>query len=296
MRSLLITGASGFLGYFASRQLADRWHIHGTYHQHPVPELPIAWHSLDLRDPTSIDRCFAAAAPDAVIHAAAHARVNQCEQDPAGSAVVNIEGTHAIARHCATRSIPLLFISTDLVFDGTQAPYRETDSPSPINVYGQQKAIAEATLLNAYPEATVCRVSLLYGPPAPRSQSFLQGFIATLAAGNPLTLFTDEWRTPVLVDDAIAGLHQILTHGTTGILHLGGPEVISRYDFGLTMAAVLGLPAHNIRPRLRADVSLPAARPANVALESHRAIALGYQPRGVRAGLSAIARHPNALH
>jgi dTDP-4-dehydrorhamnose reductase len=236
-----------------------------------------------------MQRCWDAFKPDAVLHTAAVSKANQCQQNPEASDRVNVDGAVRLARYCAEAQIPLIFTSTDLVFDGTQAPYRETDLPCPINVYGQQKAAAEARILDVYADATICRLPLLYGTATPTATCFLQDFLGAIAAGKPLTLFTDEIRTPAEVRDVVSGLDLAFQKGITGVLHLGGPQRIDRYTFGLSMATAFRFSTDLLTPCTQASVKLPTPRPQDVSMDSHKAFALGYSPRGVEAALRAIA-------
>ncbi|MEO1093291.1 MAG: SDR family oxidoreductase [Cyanobacteria bacterium J06638_28] len=290
MRSLLVTGASGFLGWHTCRLLASDWQVWGTHNTQP---LAMDWgtvHPLDLRSEISIQQCWETVKPDAVLHTAAISKVNQCQQDPEGSWPINVDASVKLARRCAASGIPFLFTSTDLVFDGTQAPYCETDVPSPINHYGQQKASAEAAIQAVYPQATICRLPLLYGAKAPTAGCFLQGFLAAIAAGKTLTLFTDEVRTPAEVTDVVGGLNLVLQQRLTGIVHLGGPQRLNRYELGRLIATAFDLPASAMQPCLQSSVALPAPRPKDVSLNSQKALALGFTPRTVEAALPAIAQ------
>jgi dTDP-4-dehydrorhamnose reductase len=286
-RPLVITGASGFLGWHLCRRASQRWPVHGLYHCH-VPELPgLALSRLDLTDAAALGAWLREIRPAAVIHTAALSLPNRCEQEPEQSAAITIEATRTLAEYCGSQAIPLVFTSTDQVFDGTAAPYDETSRPNPINTYGRHKLAAEQLLRQIHPTATICRLPLLYGPATPTAECFLQGFLRTLAAGQPLRLFVDEFRSPAYVEDGAAGL--LLALDRPGdLLHLGGPERINRYDFGLAMAAIFGLDATLILPSYQRQVVMPAQRPADVSSDSRRAMALGYHARGVRAGLIAV--------
>lgn len=290
MRSLLVTGASGFLGWHVCRLLATDWQVWGTYNTQPFSMEWGTAYPLNLMREASIQECWETVKPDAVLHAAAISKVNQCQQDPEGSLPINVDATLKLVRRCADSGIPFLFTSTDLVFDGTQAPYSETDAPSPVNHYGQQKARAEAEILTVYPQATVCRLPLLYGAQTPTASCFLQGFLAAIAAGKTLTLFTDEIRTPAEVTDVVQGLNLVLQQELTGIIHLGGPQRLNRYDFGLLMAAAFDVSSTAMQPCLQSSVSLPTPRPKDVSLDSQKAFALGYDPRDVKTALQAIAQ------
>lgn len=288
-RRLLVTGASGFLGWHLCRAAQATWQVVGTYYRHRPPLSGVLLHPIDLSDLDNLSSWLEAIAPDAVIHTAALSQPNRCEQVPELSYRLNVEVTGVIAQFCGDRSIPLAFTSTDQVFDGQTPPYTEDARPSPINVYGRHKVEAETLIQALHPAAVVCRLPLLYGPSSPVAECFLQGFLRTLEAHQPLPLFTDEFRTPAYVDDVAAGLLLAL-ETVTGLLHLGGPERLSRYEFGLRMAAIFGLDRDLILPSQQADVAMPAARPPDVSSNSDRAFKLGYCPRGVEAGLVAT-RH-----
>ncbi len=290
-RRLLITGASGFLGWHLARAAQATWQVEGTYHRH-VPPLPgVKLHCIDLTDAIVLKEWLTQVAPDAVIHTAALSQPNRCEQEPDLSYAMNVEATRVLAQFCGDRQIPFAFTSTDQVFNGQAAPYDETSLPSPISVYGRHKVEAEAIIHALHPAAAICRLPLLYGPPSPTAECFLQGFLRTLEAGQPIHLFTDEFRTPAYVEDAATGL--LLALEASGLLHLGGPDRLSRYDFGLHLAEVFGFDKTLLVPSKQADVSMPAARPADVSSGSRRAVDLGYRPRGVMAGLRATKAWAN---
>lgn len=283
---LLITGASGFLGWHLCRAAHGRWQVEGIYHRHRPPLLGVGLHSIDLTDLDTLKTRLDTLNPEAIIHTAALSQPNRCEQLPDLSYRLNVEATGVLAQFCSDRQIPFAFTSTDQVFDGQAAPYSEASTPSPISVYGRHKVEAEALIQAMYPAAAICRLPLLYGPPSPTAECFLQGFVRTLKAGQPLHLFTDEFRTPAYVEDAADGLLLAL-ESATSLLHLGGPERLSRYDFGLQMAEAFGLDKSLILPSKQADVAMPAPRPPDVSSNSQRAHGLGYRPRGILAGLAA---------
>ena len=261
MRSLLITGASGFLGGHLCHESKAGWRKWGTYHTQVIAPANATPLSLDLTDEQSLQACWAQARPDAVIHTAALSKTGQCQKHPALSYSVNVVGTVKLAQLCAAAQIPFLFTSTDLVFDGTQPPYTESDAPNPVNTYGVHKAIAEAAVLATYPAATICRLPLLMGPPTVTAQCFVQGTLAAISAHTPQTLFTDEIRTPASVFDIIQGLHLLLDQGVSGVWHLGGPQPINRYELGHLIATSFGLPTDMLKPALQSSVPLSTPRP-----------------------------------
>ena len=287
MKKLLITGASGFLGWHLCQLAKEEWEIYGTYLSHPleIPGMKIL--KANLTNFQELKRIFNDVKPEAVIHTAAHSQPNFCQINPKESHAINVIASCNIAGLCADNSIPCAFTSTDLVFDGLNAPYRETDAVCPVNLYGEQKAIAEADMLERYPMTAVCRMPLMFGAATPTAKSFIQPFIQTLQAEKELSLFIDEFRTPVSGTTAAKGLLLALEK-VNGIIHLGGKERISRYDFGQILVEVFQLPATKLKSCRQQDVKMAAPRPADVSLDSSKAFALGYQPLSVREELEAI--------
>ncbi|MGK7891424.1 MAG: NAD(P)-dependent oxidoreductase [Leptolyngbyaceae cyanobacterium] len=286
-RRVFITGASGFLGWHLCQAAHNQgWSVYGTYHHHSVAMAGATLHPVDLTNFVAQKEAIAHLQPDAVIHAAAQARPNQCEVDPASARQINVTASLNLAGLCRDRGIPLVFISTNQVFDGTQAPYRENDPVAPINQYGEQKVAAEQGVLQRHPTALVCRMALMFGV-SPTAPSFLQGFLQRLANGESLNLFTDEFRTPLSGMDAAQGI--LLALGKTeGYLHLGGTERLSRYEFGQILASVLGIAATRLTACRQAEVPMAAARAADLTMDISRAKALGYAPTRVRDALMRL--------
>jgi len=202
---------------------------------------------LDIRDEAATMRGFLRHGPDVVIHTA-YAMGDE-ETIVRGSANVALAAHRAGAR--------LVHLSTDLVFDGEQgAPYTEDDEPRPVMTYGQHKLEAERLVLRAHPDALVVRTSLLLGPP--------DGPQEALARRDDVEFYEDEIRTPIRVAELAPALLSLAKRGETGILHVAGPEALSRAELA---ARLRGGPVRTARsPR--------TGRARNVALDSSRARAL----------------------
>ncbi len=284
---ILITGANGFLGWYLCAAAHPHWEVYGTTHSRPVDIPHTQLLPTDLTDPVALKQLFQIIQPNAVIHAAALAQPNMCEVHPDLSWQINVQASWQIAEHCAARNIPCLFTSTDQVFDGQQAPYQETDAVNPINRYGEHKVLAEEGMRSRYPHTIICRLPLMFGA-TPHAPSFLQGFIAKLRQGEPLQLFTDEYRSPASGESIAQGIYLALSSGLS-CLHLGGKEHISRYEFGQHLIKLLQLPESLIQPCLQSAVLMPAPRPANVSLDSSLAFSRGYSPASIPQELQKLA-------
>jgi dTDP-4-dehydrorhamnose reductase len=289
MKKLLVTGASGFLGWNLCQIAQNNWEVYGTYFSHAVKIPGANLLKSDLRDVEAVEQLFATIKPNAVIHTAAAAKPNFCQTNPEAAYSINVTASINIARLCAEYNIPCAFTSTDLVFDGKNPVYRESDRVSPISYYGEQKVIAEQKMSEIYPAIALCRMPLMFGLASPVAASFIQGMISNLQAGKAINLFIDEFRTPASALSASQGLLLTVEKQVQGILHLGGKERISRYNFGLLLADIWQLPTELIKPCKQEDVAMVAPRSPDTSLDSSKALAIGYKPLSLRDELTIIS-------
>jgi dTDP-4-dehydrorhamnose reductase len=287
MKKLLITGASGFLGWHLCQLAQQNWQVYGTFHAHAIDLPDITSLQVDLTDFSAVSDLFQTLQPDAVIHTAALSQPNLCQANPEASHRINVVAACDVAGLCADAAIPCVFTSSELVFDGLNPPYRESDPVCPINLYGEQKVAAEEGMLQRYPEVTICRMPLMFGA-APTAPSFIQPFIERIRTGQVLNLFVDEVRTPISGMSAAQGLLLALEKAK-GRLHLGGRERLSRYEFGLLLIEVLQLKDVKVNPCYQSDVPMAAPRAPDVSMDSSLAFSLGYEPGLVKDELEAIA-------
>lgn len=266
MAPLLVTGASGLLGAHLCAELRARGAPFVAWRG--TREVPFARH-VDLTDDDAVRRAFDEAPPRAIVHAAAISAASDCAKDPTRAYAVNVEATARLARLAKGARATLVYVSTDLVFDGEAAPYTESGARAPLSVYGRTKAEGEDAAREA-PGARVVRVALLFGRTIGPRQGFFDMQASAILRGEPMTLFEDEWRTPLSLLSAAEGLLAVASAETAPeLLHLGGPERMSRLEMGQRLAAALGAPSTNLRaasrlsipgePRAR-DVSLDSAR------------------------------------
>ncbi len=231
-----ITGSGGLIGSYLGKT-APRW----------APEwevLVLTRQSIDLTDEPEIRSLWNSRPPALIIHCAAASRPAACEQDPAWARGINVESTARLAR--LAESIPFVWFSSDQVFDGTKGWYVETDEVNPINVYGETKAEAERVVL-ANPRHTVIRVALTAGTSPTGDRSFVEDMRRT-ASVKPLTLFTDEYRTPVPAGVVARAVWELVRLKRGGLYHLGGKERLSRLEIGTALAAWYPELAARIQP------------------------------------------------
>jgi dTDP-4-dehydrorhamnose reductase len=265
VKRILVTGGSGYLGacIIATALTApSEWRVTGTYFSRPPRLAPAPMQQVDLREPEAVRQLLALVAPEAVIHTA-------CSNRDAASVEAVVPAARNLAAACAAAGIRLVHVSTDLVFDGENAPYPDAAVPTPITPYGRAKAEAEALIAELYPPAVITRPPLIWAlDPMDRQTGWL---VDGLRQGKPVTLFTDEIRCPVYLHDLSAGLLELaaLPH-EAGTLNMGGRQPLIRWDLGMRLLRAMGLqPADNVKPGTVAGSGQVRAR--NLTLESRRA-------------------------
>ncbi|MCR4438622.1 MAG: SDR family oxidoreductase [bacterium] len=289
---LLVTGASGFLGGHVAYLAARHWSVYGTWQEHPFCLRGVEAIQLRLGDERAVRRLLDTVRPQVVIHCAALTDLDYCEAHPDAAQLINVEATKTIAEWCGVNAARLIFLSSDMVFDGSLGWYRETDSPHAVNVYGATKVEAEQAVQAFCANHVIARSALIYGRPRTGGSSFSTWIEQRLAAGEPVPLFVDQYRTPILVSDLAAALVELAGRGFVGVLHLAGPERTDRFAFGWQLAHLLSHNTSLLLKRTMAEVPLGAPRPRDVSLCTERAQRLlATRLHGVQDGLRRMIAH-----
>ena len=282
----MLTGATGFIGARLRLGLAHDWRLIATGRHAGDPGTV----AIDLTNPSSLGRVIDAVAPATVVHTAAIADPDLCEREPELAARVNVEAVKTLAGLCSKAKVRLLHFSTDLVFDGAKAWYGEDDAIRPLSTYGRTKAHSEEAVLSLCPGSVVLRVSNCYGRRLGAKTCFLDHLQASLAAGQQVPGFIDQWRTPTAGDQLPEVVHSLLMRpDIRGVFHWGGADRATRYQAAQTFCRVMGYDARLVRPTRTAERSFLAPRPRDTSLDSSRlAAVLGLKPLGLEDGYRAV--------
>lgn len=260
-RPWLITGASGLLGSELIRQAAGRAPLAGAYFRHrPAARPGVDFVPLDVGDRAAVQRLVSSLRPQVIIHTA------YCKDGP-DLHRITARGAGYVAQAASDIGARLVHISSDVLLDGEHPPYDEAALPAPLHPYGQAKADAEAAVRQAAPEAAIVRTSLIcrLDPPDLISAWILD----SLRQDRPVTLFTDEIRSPVWVEDLAAALLELGARPFAGVLNVAGPQPLSRYQIGLRLAGQFGLDSQGISAGSSLDSGL--RRPRNCTLDVRQA-------------------------
>ena len=262
--TLLLTGATGFLGRALRKRLQQEFHLvlQGR------SSCPPGGVQADLAKPGEVERLVKDVNPDMVLHAAAARDPDQCEGDVQGTEALNRDVPARFAA-CLPSTARMLHISTDYVFDGKQAPYSEEEPVSPVNVYGRTKAEAEPAVL-AHPGGCVLRIPVLVG----EGPGFVQQMLEDLHADEPRVIDNVLIRHPAWIADVADVCAWILSTGQTGLWQASSEQGDTRYQLTCRVGAALGLPTGHLQPS-EDVIPRKAERPFNSKLSPRKLLEAG---------------------
>jgi dTDP-4-dehydrorhamnose reductase len=262
MRVLLI-GATGFLGSTI---------LHKVPGQKNITIIGTSGHSsdglllLDLKKYEQVVTIVQESNPDCVINCAAMTDVAECERNPQLARSINSLGPKYLADVCSTKSIRLIHVSTDAVFDGRSGGYREHSKPSPTNVYSRTKLDGEELIKSVFDNYIIVRTNF-YGL-NPRGSNLMNWILQKLLRNEMVIGIDDIKFNPLWVKDLAGIILALTSHSYTGILNCTGNEVFTKYQFVKKVAYHLGYLNAKIKKGLADEVFSDVKRPHNTYLDN----------------------------
>jgi dTDP-4-dehydrorhamnose reductase len=290
--NVLITGVTGLLG----RALIDtKRPFHriagiylGNYEMANVPG--ITYYVADVQDRVALEAIFLANKIDAVIHTAGVADVDFCEKHHSLAYRSNVLGTKNMVELCKMAKAKLVYISTNAVFDGENAPYGELDRVNPINKYGIMKLDCETMVRKAFEDSIIVRPILMYGwNHEGERKNLVTSLIDRLGSGAAVNMVVDVYDNPLCAYNCAEAIWTLLGMGKDGTYHIAGRDIVNRYDYALLIADVFGLDAHLIKPVDSNFFPSIAPRPKNTSYRTTKLEnEIGFAPLGLREGLLSM--------
>ena len=238
---ILITGASGFLGQGWLKSLQQLPHYTPIAH---FRNNPVMWFDgeaigLDLTIPRNVKTLINNSQPVLVINTVGATNVELCEADPELAYTLNEGLPRTLAQQCAKAGIKFVHISTDHLFSKGNGPFRESDLPSPINIYGKSKLGGERAVLEECPNALVIRTNF-FGLSNTGLSSLTEWILDGLKNGLERKLFRDVYFSPLLIETLVSHVTQLIEKDASGLYHVAGPEQLTKYQFGLKLSRAFG--------------------------------------------------------
>lgn len=234
---------------------------------------------MDITDYDVIADRVPALEPDLVINSAAFVDADEAERDPDVSYRVNFVGTQNLALACGEVGCPLVFVSSDYVFDGKKGgSYTEFDLPNPQGVYGRAKLAAERYIPSVLSQYYIFRTQWLFGRYGKRN--FVKSILRNARDKGSLRVVTDEVGTPTSAADLAATIHKVSLSGKFGLYHATNTGVCSRFEFAKEIVEAAGMPDVEVHPMEYTDLNLPCPRPPYSPLDNMLLRLQGFgQPR-----------------
>ncbi len=261
---ILITGISGLLGSNLAYCLKDRYDILGFYHSHPFKMLGIETRCADLRYSFHPEAFIKAFNPDIVIHCAAQANVDVCEQQQDLAWDSNVKSTQNLLSICEGLPIKFIYISTDLVYDGERGNYSEQDAVGPLNYYAVSKIEGEKLALQR-PGSLVLRTNF-FGWNVTNKYSLAEWVVKELSMGNRIKGFADSHFSSIYTFDLANLIDQIIRKDLSGLYNCGCSTSLSKYEFLKQVAKAAGLDEALIEPISVDEANLKAKRSKNISM------------------------------
>jgi dTDP-4-dehydrorhamnose reductase len=271
MDKILITGGSSFLGGYLVKKAMNYFCVASSFNNNEPDFSGVEWVQLDLSDPVQIEYVLWDVRPLVIIHNAALSKLDECEKQPDKAEVLNRYASEKISRISRSLKARILYISSDMVFDGSSPPYSESSETNPVNFYGQTKLAGEDAVISNNPDHVIVRPSLMYGPPAILGVSFSEWVRKSWEAGKSTPLYTDQYRTPVFAGNLAEAVIELVRSSFTGIINVAGLERVNRHKFGLYMAEQLGLGEDLITPVKMSNITRSEKRTYDVSLQTKKA-------------------------
>lgn len=277
---IIITGALGQLGRALQTALAARGATLGLLDLpaliQPNPQSPLpTTHACDILDRPTLHRIVAEFKPDLIIHPAAYTNVDGCARDPDLAYRVNALGTRNVALACQSADCPLVYISTNEVFDGQRRrdePYLEFDPPNPINAYARSKLAGEQFTRDLLTRFYIVRTAWLYGR---GGKNFVTKIIELANKNGRLRVVSDEIGSPTFADDLAQAIARLIETGAYGIYHLVNAGAASRYEFALKILELTGRAHIPVEPILSSEFQRASTPPLCTPLRNYVGAELG---------------------
>ncbi len=263
-RRVLITGGQGQLG----RALA------ATYVGAATVAAP-GRADLDVTDRENVERAVERYAPDLIVHAAAATDVDGCESDIAGTYRINALGARLLALAAGDRDIPLIYVSTNYVFDGRKPAgeaYHEWDAVGPLSVYGHAKLAGEEETRHHARRHYIVRTAQVY---AAQGRKFVQTMLRLADSGkDPIGCVADQLGQPTYATDLATGIAALARTGVWGTYHLTNSGSGTWADWASEIFRLSGR-AVTVEPIPASTFQRPATPPTNGVMHNWAAAALG---------------------
>lgn len=260
---ILVTGALGQLGKALRKSMAEEdfdFICTDICAEDGVCE-------LDITDEAALEEFLSSDKVDFVVNCAAYTDVNGAEDNEEEAFRINALAPGKLAAAAARHGVSLIHISTDYVFDGrTSQPYRESDQPAPLNVYGRSKLAGEQAVIDSGCSYVIIRTAWLYSC---NGRNFFNTILKQTSGQSEMKVVADQIGTPTYAKDLADAIVRIIKSGISGkegVYHYTDEGVASWYDFAVEICRGVGH-LTDIIPCRTSEFPAKAQRPSYTVLD-----------------------------
>lgn len=262
---ILVTGITGQLGYDVCKEIEKRGHVC----------IGVDRNEMDLTNPSQIKSCIYKYLPQAIIHCGAYTAVDLAQGNEHICTEINSNSVKELSLCAKDMDIPLIYISTDYVFDGTkEGIYNEEDIPNPINVYGKTKYKGEVYIREILEKYYIIRISWVFGK---NGKNFIDTMLKLSKEKNEINVINDQIGSPTYTADLAPLIIDMLETDKYGTYHVTNEGFCTWYEFAKEIFAIKDIDI-KINPIKTSDYPTKAQRPLNSRLSKEKLIKMGFKP------------------
>lgn len=262
---ILVTGKNGQVVTSLVEAVADR---------DDIELVTVGRPDFDLTDPASVKQTILSEKPEIVVSAAAYTAVDRAEDERNLAYAINVTGAATVAEAAAVLRVPVIHLSTDYVFSGTDPyPYLEDDEAEPKTVYGYTKLRGERAVASVNPRHIILRTSWVYSP---FGTNFVKTMLRIATERDRIGVVSDQWGNPTSALDLAFAILLIATHPGrhySGIYHFSGTGETNWSGFAthiFNVSRAHGGPTADVDAILSSNYRTRAKRPAKSCLSSDK--------------------------
>ena len=265
MNNILVTGSTGQLGSDVVKELLKRGYS----------TLSPNRSELNLCSEDNIRNYILNSNCEAIVHCAAYTQVDKAEDEKDLCIKINATATKHIAKCAKILDIPMIYISTDYVFDGTKdGKYTENDETNPINIYGESKLAGEKYVQEILDKYYIVRTSWVFNI---NGKNFIETMLRLSKANNQLSIVNDQIGSPTYTKDLSRLLVDMLETSKYGLYHATNKGYCSWYEFANTIFKLANINI-DIKAINSNEYASRAKRPLNSKLSKDKLIEYGFKP------------------
>lgn len=262
---ILVTGIKGQLGYDVKKELTQRGY----------EVIGVDKEEMDLTVEEEIKNCINSHNPDWVIHCAAYTAVDSAEENEALCRKINASSVMTIAIMCKELDIPMIYISTDYIFDGSkEGEYIEDDLANPINIYGKTKYEGELYVQAILDKYYIVRISWVFGE---NGKNFIDTMLNLSKSKDKISVINDQIGSPTYTKDLAPLLVDMLETDKYGVYHATNEGYCTWYEFAKHIFDVANIDIE-VSKILTSEYPSIATRPMNSKMSKEKLIEAGFKP------------------